>query len=223
MNQDEQQHEQCTGSLEEFHQRTDIGFRRFQRPFQGHGFLSSARLAHDQTDDDGKQREQRTDIIGDRPVGPRRYHQCYGTGGCRTDPPAILRHARADTELLGLEQFDAIGIDHHVKGSTCDADHDGGDRDSGDILGRIQRAEIDYRCHGQSRGHNQPGQALTNAADDRQFHNVDDRCPQPFEIIGEKGQCKGSNGRFFNPCLGQTCCQCRGDHRQRERRRDAKK
>ena len=129
--------------------------------------------------------------IGDFPADPGGQHQRQRAGRDRTDPPAILRHARADAELARLEQFDAIGIDDDVERRAGDADQDGRDRGLVDVGRRVLEGEVGDRGHDQQPGEDQPRHALPKPAEQRQADAIDDPCPEELQIIDEEGQREG--------------------------------
>ena len=159
--------------------------------------------------------------IGDFPADPRRQHQRQRAGRDRADPPAILRHARADAELARLEQLDPVGVDDDVEGRARDADEDRGHRSLEDVGGRILEGEIGDRGHDQHAGDDQPGHALPEPAEHGDADAVDDPGPEELEIVDEEGEREGGDRRLRDPVLRQPRRQRRADHRIGKARRDA--
>ena len=150
-------------------------------------------LAHDQRGQHRRQRERRAGQVGGFPADARRDDQRQRAGAGRADPPAILRHARADAELARLEQLDPVGVDDDVEGGAGDADQDRGGDDRADARRRVDEREVDDRGDHQRPGDQHPRHALAEPAEHRQPHAVDDPGPEEFEIVGEEGEREGGD------------------------------
>ena len=141
----------------------------------------------------------------------------------RTDPPAVLRHAGADAELIGLQGFDAIGVDDDVKRGARDADQNRCNHRGLDAGRRIHEREIDDGRDDRGARKQQPGHALAETAEQRNAHSVDDPGPEHFEVVGQESERERGDGFLVDAVLGEARGQRSADHRVRKSRRDADK
>ena len=217
----EGQDHQRTLTPQELGEGTEIRRDRAEDTGGRRGWAAALRLAHDDADEHGRQGEQRAGRIRERPARPRRDHQRHRARRCGANPPAVLRHARADTQLWGFEQLDSVRVDDDVVGRAGNPDEHGRGRDRGQRGRRIGGAEKGDRRHDEQAHQPEPRSPLAEAAEDRNADGVHERRPQPFEVVGEERERKRRDGALPDPVLRETGRQRRPDHREGETRRDS--
>ena len=219
--QDEEEDDPGPGPPEEFGERPVDRRPHLADPLARARLAMACRLADDEPGQHRGQREDGADERAPFPSGALRHDERKRAGGHRSDPPAILRHARSDAELARFQELDPVTVDDDVEGRAGERDQHRGKRHSRQVRGGILDGEIRDGGDDQQAGDDQPGHALPQAAQDRNMNAVDDPRPERLAIIDEEREREGGDVGGVDIILCEARGERRADHRIGKAGRDA--